>query len=100
MTMREALAQYHGKRIKVTGIFDRFGCEGEASGQTVLIQDLHTDGTPLCDHCWVQKAENFLPLDLKRGDLGQFIAAVLSYKKQLRFVQEDGTSYRVEYSLY
>jgi hypothetical protein len=99
---RIALEPYYGKRTTFRAIFDRFGeCFDDDRGQTLLVQSLALDGgEEICSHTWIQQAENFLALDVRKGETVKFTAAVLSYKKRLPLVQEDGTSVVVEYGLY
>ncbi len=98
---RYLLEPYSGKRRIFTGVFDRYGdCFDGDRGQTLLIQGIELDGEEVCSHCWVQQAENFWPLDVKKGERVQFTAVVLPYKKRSPLVQQDGTYGIIDYGLY
>lgn len=99
---RTALEPYLGKRMTFIAIFDRFGeCFEDDRGQTLLVQSLSFEsGEAICSHTWIQQAESFLPLDVRKGETAKFSAVVLSYKKRMPLVQEDGTCLVVEYGLY
>src|SRR5690349_11236751 len=76
MSEREALAPYLGKRITVTGIYDRCGEARDCA--TALIQCVEMDGERLAGHVWLQRAETLTNLDVRRGDRVEFSALVMS----------------------
>lgn len=100
--MRDYLKPYTGQRLAFSGVFDRFGnAFPDNRGQTVLLQNIQMDGTPVCDHCWVQQAENFVPADPMKGETIRFLAVVMPYRKLVPPGQHGGTySYQSDYSLY
>lgn len=93
-----SIEDYQGKRITVTGVFDRYGMT-TTSGTTALVHAVELEGEKLLDHAWVQQAENFFQYDMRRGERVQFSAVVLSYKKWLALVRKDGAKYEIRYGL-
>lgn len=77
--MREHLMPFHGRRITVQGIFDRHVKYNNI--QTALFQALEHDGKYLCSHTYVQYAGAMLDYDLQFGEMVQFSASVIQYRK-------------------
>jgi hypothetical protein len=100
---RMDLEEYRGKRIIVTGVFDKFGNRYDHCGRevtTALIQAVEMDGRPIASHCHVQFADNFCPLDMTKGDRVSFEAIVMQYKRRLAVTNEDGLLVEADYGLY
>lgn len=101
--MREKLEPYRGKRIKVQGIFDKFGYRIHRDGAriiTALIQAITHDGQDVATHCHVQYADNFEALELKHGEIVEFTAVVMEYKRRLANTNAEGVMVERDYGLY
>jgi hypothetical protein len=85
--MNDTLASHYGKRIRVTGIFERYGSRFDSMGRTkktVLLGDITLEGSSevIAVHVWLQDAGLFAGLE--GGEKVTFEAAVDKYKRHLR----------------
>ncbi len=90
--MRTELAYRDGERATFCGTFERFGSKRGWMGDepTLLLKDIRTpDGTPICDHLWFNRTQQFAALDLAPGDVVQFDARVKAYEKGYKERRDD-----------
>jgi len=82
--IRVKLKELMGNKIKVYGIFDRFGTKTykHHETRTLVLQDVRDHrGNMLTDHLWFYCGKKFDKLKLKHGDQVRFEATVDSYSK-------------------
>jgi len=97
--MRPQLADHNGKRLHFCGIFARFGLSHQYRHRTVLLTDVTHDGEPVADHLWLDERA-FRRLHLQPGDVVQFRAHVVHYKKGYRGTRPGiARSLQVDYAL-
>ena len=71
--------------------FVRFGVKKGWTGNvpTVLFKDIRFGDKIVCDHIWFSLRKQFYALDMKRGDIVEFSARVVSYFKGYQGGRED-----------
>ncbi len=99
-TQANGLAKLYGKRLRFTGVFERYGNRFDyynRSRQTLLLGDICEEGSSevLSPHVWIQDASLFA--DLEKGDKVSFEATVDRYNKPLK--EEGPNKYVVAYNL-
>ena len=82
--MKTKLAQYLGKKVQVTGIFNEITFAKTAGTYSVLVKPVYMNGHIFCDHAWIAiPAENnpLKTMELDKYDEISFSAIVESYMK-------------------
>lgn len=100
---RTYLEQFRGTVIQVEGVFDHFGRRAGGDGgriHTALFQDLTHEANVICAHMHVQNTENLIAYSPRRGDRIRFQGLVMSYRRRLALVREDGTGYVTDWCLW
>jgi len=85
---REALKKLVGQTVRVTAVFKREGLKECKNGKvrikkTVLITNIRDveSGDILAGHMWFNRGNTWEKLDLHRGDLVEFAARSIEYRK-------------------
>ena len=90
--MKIKLAQYVGKKLQLTGIFNEITFAKAAGAYSVLIKPVYMNGHILCDHAWITISEEsnpFKKLEINKYDEIRFEATAEQYIKSGN-VQEYG----------
>jgi hypothetical protein len=82
------LKPYCGRRVRVSGTFERFGCRYDSYGRsvdTVLLRHVTLDprSAIVAEHTWLPAARGFRDLGLEPGDRVAFEASVRTYRKRV-----------------
>jgi hypothetical protein len=96
--IRYKLKELVGLKIRVYGIFDRFGTKTykHHESKTLVLQDVRDRGGKiLTDHLWFYCGKKFDKLKLKHGDQVRFEATVGTYMKG--YGEYSHTDYTLKY---
>lgn len=100
--VRAKIAQYHGKRRRFEGTFERFGTKTAYKGpplKTLIllnVVDVYTRDE-ICDHLWFTVGKQLDRLNLKEGNVIRFDARVTRYWKG--YVNRDEDNREIDYRL-
>lgn len=84
MNYRRKLAELCGNRETFTATFEREGVRSGYNGPTyatALLTNVQLNGKSVAQHVWVDQTFEFSELHLSKGDIIEFSALVMAYRK-------------------